>query len=121
MTNQNPYIKTQLKELDKLLNMIPKEHRLGNLKNYQYALETSFHESYPKRFSAPEQQHFPVDALFQDKGRYLGQQFGPLEAEDARETLLAEIEKRKARLTKTTTQRLGDFFSEFINKYRNRK
>jgi hypothetical protein len=97
------YLQLQLKALDKSLKQYrTRQQRTEALETFEEGLKFSLWENYQKEF--PQYQsmrkiYSAYDALL-SLGTSLGRAFGPLEVQDAAETLFAEIEKRKARLAK---------------------
>jgi len=106
-----PYLKRVLEELDRNLKGVAKKARIEALSAYEIGLKLSLSESYPDRFSFDRENLSKIEKIFKgfyDVGNYVGKQFSPLEVESAREYLLAEIEKRRKKFSKTSW--LEDFW-----------
>lgn len=99
------YLKTCLKDLKKELGYFSKKHYPILLDVYEIGLKTSLHKFYPQEFPGEPPQvqaSYPnmiIPLNFFERGKYVGQQFGPLEIGIAKE-LLSEIEKRKTKFSK---------------------
>lgn len=113
-----PYIQVQLKELDRVLNLLPRRERVRALEVYRLGLERSFSTSYPNKVPRPAEVEgldklseiiwqYPIEFGL---GTNLGLQFGSLEVESARETILAEVEKKKAKFSKPALWDFSRFF-----------
>jgi len=105
------FIYAQLRQLNRNLRNLPREERTAALESYRLAFEESVCNNYPNRFTCvnvdTKDQRY---AAFILDGKYLGSAFGSLEVEGARETVLAEIERRKViLLRKSLVKRLTEF------------
>lgn len=107
----NPeYIKSQLKSLKIDVSLYrTREEKLATLEAFRIGFEQQLSESYPQRFNKPEG---AVQDKFKDRyyhPRGLGERtaldLDELSVEGMREQILAELEKRKTRLTQTRVQR----------------
>lgn len=95
-----PYVREHLKHLDHDLRAYGGQDRINALEDYQRGLEQALHENYPKKFAKPSgESHRGYFLIYMD-GIHFGKEIGPEEAQAIRETLLAEIEKRKNRTTR---------------------
>jgi len=104
------YVKRVLRELDKDLKRLSREDKLGLLRVYKYSLEVSLNYNYPSKFSAPVPSLIGKYRESYKQGTQVGNQFGPLELELARE-LLAEVEKRKQKFSQPSL--LKQFYDMF--------
>lgn len=74
---------------------------------YKYGFELSLHEGFPDKFPSPKSTHLlPTEVSLFEKGRYVGQQFGKLEVEAARERILDEVETLRRRIYESFWDRL---------------
>jgi hypothetical protein len=94
------YLETCLKELDKILRKSPKEARAEALLIYQLGFEKAIYDNYPSRFQEPAKREVTPEFFGCFQCGYQAMQFGELEVDYARERILAEIEKRKAKLSR---------------------
>lgn len=97
-----PYLKQCLKELDRDLKELPKEHKIKALHAYKFGIENTLFCHYPDRFSLPagSTESLEDPASFYEQGIDVGNQFGPLEVESARDFLFAGVEKRRKKFSK---------------------
>lgn len=111
-----PYIKAQLRELNRNLRTTPTDKKVSALEHFGYSLELNLSRIYRGRFQPP--QEIQIDSSL---GNYLQLgtnlacelQFDEQEAKSAREHILSEVEKRRQRLTNPNLwQRANNFLEE---------
>jgi hypothetical protein len=91
------YLQECLRELRKKLKKIPRVERGRALRSYEYGVEVAFSENYPQRFPGPGSCLKDVYPKFWRAGYDAALQFGELEAEHARKTLLEAVERERNR------------------------
>jgi len=97
-----PYIKEQLKGLNKILRQYKtRQEKIAALETFEDGLRSSLWMVYDDKFPLYITIRHPSNQYNYPRSfGSMGKDFGPLEVQDAAETLFAEIEKRKARLAK---------------------
>lgn len=120
MQKPTPYLKRVLKELDRDLRELSKEHKVKALHAYKFGIENTLFCHYPDRFSLPagSTESLEDPASFYEQGADVGNKFGPLEVESAREFLIAEVKKRKAKFSKPSfLEKLNEFLIEYYHSF----
>jgi hypothetical protein len=114
------FIEDCTKRISREVKVYPRKDQLAALESFVQGFERSLGENYPEQFhKKPEEvqdtRFYSLYAL----GINIGNQFGPLEVEPAREEILEVIDKRKQslqnpNLLRIASDALNDAYRRFV-------